>query len=334
MLEWNISLLSFFFIITNSYRFFISINCVPRYPSSRYIFYYPSEGKLDVLFPSLERNLVIRLRSPFYYLILLLLRRQCSVVYGTIEWNFIPSFLPRSSEYTHTSSIRCITFAISQIFIQPKRKLSFAKTNQNSWENISFVKHGQTSYKIAKRGGELGRNPIMIKRWLPAHPWNKNHRLERICFLWTRRHWVVVVIPPSSSPLTASPFEWNRQRDEKPSARLSKARSRFHKKGGDYVIMRMLSRDSRYRPASKHSLFEPLPRINPIPPHFRKFAPTSSTSVSPVSRTVNWEEAIDKNKTCEKLFQGSLTSKIREEKFFRKTKIPSTFLFLLIERSE
>lgn len=244
MLEWNISLLSFFFIITNSYRFFISINCVPRYPSSRYIFYYPSEGKLDVLFPSLERNLVIRLRSPFYYLILLLLRRQCSVVYGTIEWNFIPSFLPRSTEYTHTSSIRCITFAISQIFIQPKRKLSFAKTNQNSWENISFVKHGQTSYKIAKRGGELGRNPIMIKRWLPAHPWNKNHRLERICFLWTRRRWVVVVvIPPSSSPLTASPFEWNRQRDEKPSARLSKARSRFHKKGGDYVIMRMLSRD-------------------------------------------------------------------------------------------
>ena len=140
MLEWNISLLSFLSFFFFYYHQFLSffhfhqlrLPCVPRYPSSRYIFYYPSERKLDVLFPSLERNLVIRLSSPFYYLILLLLRRQCSVVYGTIEWNFIPSFLPRSSEYTHTSSIRCITFAISQIFIQPKRKLSFAKTNQNS----------------------------------------------------------------------------------------------------------------------------------------------------------------------------------------------------------
>lgn len=200
------------------------------------------------------------------------------------NWVKFRSFLPLPFKWIHTHKFDSMYNICHFSNIHPAETKALVRKNKSKFVRKYIVRQTWTNivYKIAKRGGELGRNPIMIKRWLPAHPWNKNHRLERICFLWTRRRWVVVVvIPPSSSPLTASPFEWNRQRDEKPSARLSKARSRFHKKGGDYVIMRMLSRDSRYRPASKHSLFEPLPRINPIPPHFRKFAPTSSTSVSP-----------------------------------------------------
>lgn len=162
------------------------------------------------------------------------------------NWVKFHSFLPPPFKWIHTHKFDSMYNICHFSNIHPAETKALVRKNKSKFVRKYIVRQTWTNivYKIAKRGGELGRNPIMIKRWLPAHPWNKNHRLERICFLWTRRRWVVVVvIPPSSSPLTASPFEWNRQRDEKPSARLSKARSRFHKKGGDYVIMRMLSRD-------------------------------------------------------------------------------------------
>lgn len=107
---------------------FISINCdsfydiSPRHRVTSFII----PAKLDVFFLSRKKlsdpfNVSFTTWSCFYY-------RPRSAVYGTIERNFIP----HSSE-SHRDSIYIYkTFAIFQIFIQPKRKLSFAKTNQNS----------------------------------------------------------------------------------------------------------------------------------------------------------------------------------------------------------